>query len=309
MKKKLGPKNQRKMLLIDIDTDSLRFVVIKVPAGDLLPTALSCKQLGALCIANAHQLRNKRGGGPLWQTSITFSLSRIKWAQSLGARINHTGWAAAELGYVEVVRHLRSSGDLSPSTCMQKAAKCGKIDVLAFLHEEDGWPLACSPSGCGDRQPIHIAAIHGQIEVMDWLYRRGVPLTTPAERKTPMHFAAAHGHVAVMEWLKEHGVSLSSGSFYSPMHIAAREDKVEAVQWLFDHGVSITAVDDQESRQQPMHFAARNKAYNVVKWLYNHGVSLSVADGDGWRPNGYLPLIQWLNDHDENVQHVAYEET
>ena len=64
-------KNAISMSLCTLDED---------PSHDLLPTGLTCKQLAAVCGARAD--RERSDGAPMWITSITSSVARVKWARA-----------------------------------------------------------------------------------------------------------------------------------------------------------------------------------------------------------------------------------
>ena len=62
--------------LLELDVDCLAHIVSLVPTDDLLPVALTCKQLAA---AHDHALAID-GCTFEWTTSATKTFSRLKWA-------------------------------------------------------------------------------------------------------------------------------------------------------------------------------------------------------------------------------------
>ena len=63
---------------------------------------------------------------------------------------------------------------------------------------------------------------------------------------TPMHSAAGHGNVQVMELLYKHGadVNAANSKGETPLHCASYAGRNDAVRWLLEMGADTTARDE-----------------------------------------------------------------
>jgi ankyrin repeat protein len=176
-----------------------------------------------------------------------------------------------------------------------------------WLAEQHGVSLTAATKV--GSQPIHIACIRGQLEVVKWLAEQhGVSLMTENnDGLQPIHYACSNRHLKVVKWLAARdGVSLTAeaknGS--QPIHVACQGGHLELVKWLQQHyEVSLTA--EAHNGWQPIHSACFNGHLEVVKWLADEdGVSLTAEDNDGSQPihcacdNGHLEVVKWLAQQD-----------
>lgn len=70
---------------------------------------------------------------------------------------------------------------------------------------------------------VIIAAGDGKLDVLNWLYQHGAPITEDAGRE-----AAANGHLEVLKWLRRHGVEPT----IEWARIAAIYEQSEILNWL-----------------------------------------------------------------------------
>jgi len=93
---------------------------------------------------------------------------------------------------------------------------------------------------------------------------------------TVMHIAALHGYLEVMKWIqekiKEELQEIDADEFIQPdkegimpIHNAAKGGHREAVEWLLENGANVNFRDGKE--QTPMHHAAGNGRVGVMKSL------------------------------------------
>ena len=116
--------------IFSLNDDSLSTLLATVPSDDLLPTGLTCKQLAAVCGARAD--RERSDGAPRWGTSITSSITRVKWAIANGAGAPTVKWcaAAAARGDLAVLQWVRLYGTPWDYTVCSSAAEHGHLHVL-----------------------------------------------------------------------------------------------------------------------------------------------------------------------------------
>lgn len=95
--------------------------------------------------------------------------------------------------------------------------------------------------------PLHVAAGHGALNIVQELLRRGasVDLKSHLEAKsmTALHFAAEGGHTEVIKLLLKYGASVHarSGSESTPFYRAARSGSLKSLKVLYSAGSDINA--------------------------------------------------------------------
>lgn len=95
---------------------------------------------------------------------------------------------------------------LTPEQELHAAIESGMQDKFAYLLDEMH-VSASAPSSAGN-QPIHTAAYHGRIAMIEMLLMRGIDVNTPCPRENaPLHFAAAQGHEDAVRFLIDHGAN------------------------------------------------------------------------------------------------------
>lgn len=209
------------------DVFYLRLVVRFVPSGDLLPVALACRALAQACTARA-SLERQQGKTP-WMTSITASVSRIRWAMTEWVPPEPTvKWCAAACarGDLEVLRWLRAHDVPWDSTAFEAAAEHGHVEVLEVLHGQrcpHGGELPYDAFGLDHDGEPRLNPALAQVAKEDELARRaGI---RAAER------AARNGQLGALQWLHDHGYVWSIVAWT----VAARNKDIATLQWLYDH--------------------------------------------------------------------------
>lgn len=116
--------------------------------------------------------------------------------------------------------------------------------------------------------------------------------------------AAAEGNVQVMEWLRKKGAQLNAPARdgLNPVHAAARSGNTESLDWLRQRGADVTA--RTQRGETAAHHAADNGDVNVLDWLNENGVNLQSADDSGVTPvdraarraqkTGDADIVDWL---------------
>ena len=152
----------------------------------------------------------------------------------------------------------------------------------------------------------HVAAVHGQKEVLQFLHEV-VPETLKAadgDGAMPAHLAAQNGHEGVLQFLHRvvpETLKTANGDGAMPAHVAARNGHECVVQYLHQV-VPETLKTATGDGAMPAHVAARNGHEGVLQFL--HQVvpeTLKTANGDGWVPahwaahNGHEGVLQFLH--------------
>ena len=167
--------------------------------------------------------------------------------------------------------------------------RAATVEVLAWLATEGGVPFLGGADG-GGGQPIHSAALRGDVAAMAWLHEHGARLdaVSVGSGQQPAHFAAAGRSLAALAWLHAHGASTEarSGSGQVPLHLAALAGDREMLAWLLEHGADIAAVRTSDGATAA-HFAAvggdgdPSTALRTLMFLDKRGADLSARTIQG----------------------------
>ena len=89
-----------------------------------------------------------------------------------------------------------------------RACRGGEIKVLDRIYDSDSRVLTCRVAfGC---TPVHVAAEHDKVAVLDWLRERGADFAskTRPRKQTPLHLGAAKGLLSSVKWPVQHAQAL-----------------------------------------------------------------------------------------------------
>jgi hypothetical protein len=170
-----------------------------------------------------------------------------------------------------------------------RACRGGEIEVLDCIYDNDPRILACRAAfGC---TPVHVAAEHGKVAVLDWLRERGADFNTITRprKQTPLHLAAANGLLSTVEWLVQHaqaqGCDIDAEDY--------RRRTAAQLAELYEH------------RLCAEHLNAANRI-PMASFLKAGGGSALENRNSGWDALSREQLIQGLSDlkalHEDELQ-------
>ncbi|XP_008275778.1 espin-like protein [Stegastes partitus] len=221
----------------------------------------------------------------------------------------HRAIQAARAGDLAALRHLASSGHLSPAISdaqgagpVHHAARCGRLDCLQFLVGELG--LAADPRALNRATPAHDAAATGNIRELQWLVDQGGCNIEDrdAAGATALHLAARFGCVEVIKWLLSvggvAGVETNCGAV--PAHYAAANGDLTSLKLLIqeaprcvNHQTGIGAT--------PLYLACQEGHLHVAEYLVKDceaDVHLRAHDGmtclHAAAHMGHQAVVVWL---------------
>ncbi|CEJ82045.1 hypothetical protein VHEMI02137 [[Torrubiella] hemipterigena] len=185
-------------------------------------------------------------------------------------------------GNLEMVKQLVAIGatiefDPNQENAFHLSVRHGHRDITRYFLAQHIDPSLRGPR---DITALHIAAVLGDTETVEWLLAAGLEVDcryrrNPYDEYTALYDAAAHNHVDVMAVLLEHGADAASTPYggLSALHIAARNGHTEAASLLLDHGANIDAVE--RCSTTPLLDAVSNNHLAMIELLVDRGANMS----------------------------------
>ncbi|XP_067678999.1 serine/threonine-protein phosphatase 6 regulatory ankyrin repeat subunit C-like [Haliotis asinina] len=171
-----------------------------------------------------------------------------------------------------------------------QAATAGFEDIVDLLLQYKCDPLQPDLSDhMWFRQPIHMAASKGHLEVVRRLVRRGVDINSrDSDHRTPLHWVSTYGHLDLVEYLLSAGacVNIAQIDGFTPMHAATCLGHDDVCKLLIANGADVNRAD--KDGWTALHTAVCYGYENVVETLLDAGGSIHQTTND-----------------DENCLHIA----
>ncbi|CAK8695537.1 unnamed protein product [Clavelina lepadiformis] len=94
----------------------------------------------------------------------------------------------------------------------------------------------------------------------------------------PIHVAAAHGKLEILQWMSMNGFNLNAETptGYTALHMAAMHDHVQCVTALHARGVDLDAINIDQ--QTSLHLAAMSGHLETTKWLVANRANIESRD-------------------------------
>ncbi|KAK6814087.1 hypothetical protein RU639_010128 [Aspergillus parasiticus] len=118
------------------------------------------------------------------------------------------------------------------------------------------------------RTPLHLASLHGHIEIVILLLERGADVEAKdTDEWTPLINASFEGHAEVVNALLERGADIEAKGTneYTPLMYASAQGHIEVVRLLLKHGADL--MDCDRIGNTSLHLAAYNGQAKVVETL------------------------------------------
>lgn len=164
---------------------------------------------------------------------------------------------------------------------LNDAAEAGTVARVEALLEAEGGQTV-NDGWNGDehhRAPLHIAAFHGMVEVVELLLEWGATVNLKdKDGHIPLHWAAIGGHSKVAWILLQNEALVDEANFYgwTPLHAVAEGGDVGTALVLLDKGATLDMA--QNSGWTPLHTAAHHGKREVVEVLLKKGAKKGLKN-------------------------------
>ncbi|EAW08625.1 ankyrin repeat protein [Aspergillus clavatus NRRL 1] len=203
-------------------------------------------------------------------------------------------WAAFN-GHTEVVELLsRKKGALAECnklgrTALHLAAMNSRFAVVESLLRMS---IPVETRCLDGLTPLHYACLANNLEIVRLLLisDADVEAQTDTDQRRPVHIAAAHGSMGLLNLLIDKGASLEARDSMGDraLGVACRYGHAAAVQNLLGRGCPLyLKFGDKSQEDSPLCLAAMGGHLPVVSLLLQHGASVVKKDGFGWQPHHY----------------------
>ncbi|XP_041360064.1 poly [ADP-ribose] polymerase tankyrase-2-like [Gigantopelta aegis] len=212
------------------------------------------------------------------------------------------------------VRDYLQNGKVTPSfvsggkNLVCEAAYSGHVQMLSLLLQYKFDATQCDISDQWHRQPIHIAASRGHLEVLKCLLENGVNINSQdSHHRTPLHCVSVYGHTEIARYLLLSGASVNMTQLdgFTPLHAATCLGHYKTCQLLIEHKAEVDKADD--GGWTALHTAVCYGQERVVEVLLDAGASLvKKTNEEGTAFNiaarsGYLNIVKLLHSRGANV--------
>lgn len=131
--------------------------------------------------------------------------------------------AAVVGGQLPTLQWLYSQGCRLDGRDLESAAQEGHVHVLEWLVQNVTC-YECDGYSATDEELCGIAALHGQLPILQWALEGGMVFADP----TLCSSAAWHGHMTVLHWLREQGCPWDEDVY----ELAAMGGQLAVLQWV-----------------------------------------------------------------------------
>lgn len=176
--------------------------------------------------------------------------------------------------------------EINERNALHEAANSGKLPVIPILLEIGVDSRQHDSYG---RLPLHYAAMHGHVEIIDTLLRHS-PDTVDSldlDNFTPLIHALHHRQLPGVNALIAHNARINPASDkdYVPLNLACQHGLVEVAEVLLKNGAHI--LPDAEGLYPQHHIARRRGSSSLLTALKTCGANLNEFD----KLNAWTPLV------------------
>ena len=146
--------------------------------------------------------------------------------------------AIRESASMPLFKWLFENGAPTPKSLISDACIIGRVDILAWLHEECGLTLE-SEGGSSSLSPMALACLNGHLAAAKYLFSSGAVCLqkgAPGNLATSFERACSEGHLSIVQWLVLTAGVSSEFNDVNSLTLAWEEGHIHVAQWLVLHG-------------------------------------------------------------------------
>ena len=181
-----------------------------------------------------------------------------------------------------ISKQAKTSDGKDSKTTLHSFIRRGDLASVRQLLQK-GASLAEQDINDKSRTPLHVAAHHGQQEIVQLLLRSGAEVNAgEVANWRPLHEVAHTGHLGIGKLLMKSGadVNAKADGGWTSLHQAAGNGHPDFVSFLIDNGIDVNAASLKEGFTA-LHIAAQMKRSQVAKVLLMRGADRSKTDVGG----------------------------
>ena len=125
------------------------------------------------------------------------------------------------------------------STDIWQAARDGDLPAVRFYLNQDPSNLNKHKEEEHNITPLIIAAYSSQLNIVEYLVRKGADMEgTDSDKNTPLTVAAGWGNLSIVEYLISEGadIDIQGRHKWTPLHYAVWANDLDKVKLLIKHG-------------------------------------------------------------------------
>ena len=202
---------------------------------------------------------------------------------------------AARYGFndcLEVMFSYGASPDIASrdgETPAFEAARNGHLQTLKFLESKGANLAFRNPKN--NRGLLHAAAVESQVEVMDYLLKKGFSSSDRDKNDdTPLYMVAlgsfddSQKQVEAARLLLKSGAKVDEASSggTTPLIMACGNKNLSFIRFLLENGANVNWRDNDGGTA--LHFACLTDNGEVIKLLISHGAQVNMPDNNYWLP-------------------------
>ncbi|XP_030581035.1 ankyrin repeat and death domain-containing protein 1A isoform X3 [Archocentrus centrarchus] len=170
------------------------------------------------------------------------------------------------------------------------------------------YKIYCGLFAQSGKTALHLAAEHGQLEVVEFLVGMGCTHDLKdKEENTAMHLAANKGHTEILQKIVETGASVDERNIdgLTPLHMAAEGGHYECIKLLLDSGCNANTQTNRN--MNALHYVAQHGHDREASLLLKAGINADAVNNQHFTPlhlavfNNHTKVVRLLIDADCNL--------
>jgi ankyrin repeat protein/L-ascorbate metabolism protein UlaG (beta-lactamase superfamily) len=192
---------------------------------------------------------------------------------------------AARIGIVVLVVLVLKAVTVAGGEIHQAVIEGNTDRVAQLLKADPGLAMVADENDRFSSLPLHLAAIHGHIDIARLLLKAGADVDCgDSDESTPLHNACLNRHPEMLAFLLENRADVNrrdrNGAY--ALSFAASGGDSACVEMVLDAGADLNYWNPQGFTL--LHFACPRNLHDLFRRLIDHGVDINAASTTGITP-------------------------